>query len=408
MPANTGYTFNIQNSDGTSSSTRVDFGDMFVSKDLWYNAGLWTFGGTGGPAGNPGMGLNVVGVKYSSPVQVGALTNWKYVACGTSSFTIATKTDGSLWAWGDNNRGQLGNDPQTTTYSSPIQVGALTNWKQVAAGYSHSLYVKTDGTLWACGYNYSYGSLGIGSTTALSYGYSSPVQVGLLTNWKQVAAAGNFSAAVKTDGTLWTWGGGQTLFNQGMLGNGTFNTSYLSPVQIGSGTSWKQISCGYTHMASLKTDGTLWSWGKNHRGQLGNGTTVYYSSPIQIGSLTNWKQVSCGQYHTTAIKTDGTLWACGYNNTGNLGNNTVVNYSSPIQIGSLTNWKTAGGIYQSTYAIKTDGTLWACGYNSSGNLGNGTRTDYSSPIQVGLLTNWKSLSLAPYSYHAMAIQAPDL
>jgi len=250
--------------------------------------------------------------------------------------------------------------------------------------------------LWTCGYNNN-GGLGNGTTV----NYSSPIQVGSLTNWKQVAGGFGHTASIKTDGTLWTCGSNQ----YGQLGNGT-TSNYSSPIQIGSLTNWKQVSAVYYHTASIKTDGTLWTWGWSLYGQLGNGTIVYYSSPIQVGTLTNWKQVAGGGYHTTSIKTDGTLWTCGYNGSGQLGNGTIVYYSSPIQVGSLTNWKQVAGGLVHTAAIKTDGTLWTCGSNQYGQLGNGTTLNYSSPIQVGTLTNWKQV--AGGLYHTASISSPDL
>ena len=326
----------------------------------------------------------------------------------TDAWLVDQFVGNSLFGWGYNNFGQLGNGTKTN-YSSPIQIGTLTNWKQVACGYLYTVAIKTDGTLWTWGYN-RYGQLGNGTGVY----YSSPIQVGSLTNWKQVAGGNSHTAAIKTDGTLWTCG-----YNQyGQLGNGT-NTNYSSPIQVGALTNWKQVAGGDSHTAAIKTDGTLWAWGYNNYGQLGNGTTIYYSSPIQVGSLTNWKQVACGSYHTAAIKTDGTLWTCGYNiddgygNGGQLGNGTNTNYSSPIQIGALTNWKQVVGGYRHTAAIKTDGTLWTWGSNlyfyyglGAGQLGNGTTTSYSSPIQVGTLTNWKQV--AGGIIHTAAITFADI
>ena len=152
-----------------------------------------------------------------------------------------------------------------------------------------------DGTLWTWGYN-PYGSLGDNTTT----NKSSPVQtIAGGTNWKQVSASGSHTAAIKTDGTLWTWGQN----NFGQLGDNT-TTSKYSPVQtIAGGTNWKQVSCGTMHTAAIKTDGTLWIWGSNSYGQLGDNTTTYKSSPVQtISAGTDWKQVSCGYNHTAAIK----------------------------------------------------------------------------------------------------------
>ena len=289
-------------------------------------------------------------VYYSSPIQVGALTNWKQVSAGFSH-AAAIKTDGTLWTWGNNfaysvskTSGQLGNNSQAMYYSSPIQVGALTNWKQVSAGSWYTLAIKTDGTLWGWGW----GIFGIFGNNSQGMYYSSPIQVGSLTNWKQVSSGGENIAAIKTDGTLWTCG-----YNiYGQLGNGTSGIGYSSPIQVGALTNWKQVACGFGHLTAIKTDGTLWTWGLNSTGQLGNGTVnISYSSPIQVGALTNWKQVTGGYYHTAAIKTDGTLWAWGYNNYGTLGNLTSINYSSPIQVGALTNWKQVAGVNHCTITI---------------------------------------------------------
>jgi alpha-tubulin suppressor-like RCC1 family protein len=158
---------------------------------------------------------------------------------------------------------------------------------------------------------------------------------------------------IKTDNSLWACG----YNNYGQLGNGN-TTNYSSPIQIGSLTNWKQISCGAQgQIMAIKTDGTLWSWGSNQYGELGNGTTTYYSSPVQIGSLTNWKQVSSGYYHAVALKTDGTIWGWGRNQLGQLGvgSTTPTAVSSPIQIGSLTSWAAIGCGYNNTFGILRQG-----------------------------------------------------
>ena len=149
---------------------------------------------------------------------------------------------------------------------------------------------------------------------------------------------------------LWSWG----YYPFGQLGLGNTN-AYSSPKQVGALTNWSSVSCGSYFTVSIKTDGTLWSWGYNYTGQLGLGNTTSYSSPKQVGALTNWLSVSCGYFHTVSIKTDGTLWSWGRNNSGQLGLGNTTNYSSPKQVGALTSWTKLfkGSTTQSTLAIKS-------------------------------------------------------
>jgi alpha-tubulin suppressor-like RCC1 family protein len=387
---------------------------MFVSKELFLDAGLYAWGSNGN--GQLGVGNTAY---YSSPVQVGSLTNWKQVSSGGpgagSSYicTAAVNTIGQLWTWGTNVYGQLGIGASGNYYSSPVQVGTLNNWKQVSASGWGIASIKTDGTLWVWGSN-SYGQLGQGNTTY----YSSPVQVGALNNWKQVSIGGaevyaggqsafGSTAAVKTDGTLWAWGSNAA----GQLGQNYAGNYYSSPIQIGALTNWKEVSVGTGFMLSIKTDGTLWAWGSNGSGQLGIGNQVSYSSPVQIGALTSWKQVSAStnSNHTFAIKNDGTLWAWGQNNYGQLGTNNTTYYSSPVQVGNLTNWKQVSAGYRLGVALKTDGTIWTWGWNLSGPIGIGVNSAtvyYSSPVQVGALTSWKQIAAG--EQNVLAISAPDL
>jgi alpha-tubulin suppressor-like RCC1 family protein len=380
----TNFTFN-------NGGNQADFADMFVNQNLFSDAGLWTWGyNLYGQLGD-----NTVANK-SSPVQtVAGGTNWKSVS-GGGNHTAAIKTDGTLWLWGRNTYGQLG-DNSITHRSSPVQtVAGGTNWKSVAGGYAHTAAVKTDGTLWLWGRN-SYGQLGDNSIT----NKSSPVQtIAGGTNWKSVAGEFYHTLAIKTDGTLWSWG--HNLYGQ--LGDNTV-ASKSSPVQtVAGGTNWKQVAGGYFHTAAVKTDGTLWTWGRNLYGQLGDNTVAAKSSPVQtVAGGTNWKLVAGGWYHIAAIKTDGTLWLWGRNSYGQLGDNTVASKSSPVQtVAGGTNWKlVAGGGYHTT-AIKTDGTLWSWGHNLYGQLGDNSITHRSSPVQtVAGGTNWKLV--AGGSSHTAAI-----
>ena len=242
------------------------------------------------------------------------------------------------------------------------------------------------------GIYYYYGQLGDNSVESKS----SPVQtITGGTNWSKVSCAGSNTAAIKTDGTLWTWGMNYT----GTLGDNT-TVHKSSPVQtISGGTDWSQVACGIDgHTAAIKTDGTLWMWGNNFNGKLGDNTTVDRSSPVQtITGGTNWKQVSCGHSHTAAVKTDGTLWLWGRNNSsfaGILGDSSVINRSSPVQtISRGSTWKqVACGSYH-TAAIKIDGTLWTWGDALQGQLGNNSSTRRSSPVQTIMRgTTWKQVS----------------
>jgi len=346
---------------------------------------------------NGQLGISNI-TNYSSPKQVGALTNWSVISAQNIAF-VSIKTDGTLWSWGANNLGQLGNG-NTTKYSSPKQVGALTNWLKVSCGSYHAVAIKTDGTAWVWGYNYS-GQLGISTNAGVvTAGATSPVQLGALTNWSKSFCGGQNSFAIKTDGTLWAWGNN----GQGQLGLGN-RTNYSSPKQVGSLTNWLSIASGYYLTVGLQTNGTIWSWGQNNYGQLGLGNTTSYSSPKQVGSLTTWLNATATYGSVTAIKTDGTLWSWGYNTAGQLGIGNTTNYSSPKQIGSLTNWAVisgAGASQAAIYGIKSDGSLWAWGYNAQGQLGLGNITNYSSPKQVGSLTTWSTISISQNSTFGIA------
>jgi len=384
----------FRTTDPNTNNTQ-DLGSRYITKDYLLDVYPNIASSTGNRTapGLWGWGVNDTGqlgngntTYYSSPVQVGSLTNWKQVSSNQNTGQVAAiKTDGTLWTWGVGFAGALGLS-NTVSYSSPVQVGALTNWKQVEMGVYTCIAIKTDGTLWGWGRNSAFGQVGNNSLIDIS----SPVQIGALTNWKQVSTTNSYAvAAIKTDGTLWTWG-----YNlNGQLGVGNI-TNYSSPVQVGTLTTWKQVVCKSATYA-IKTDGTLWAWGDNSSGQLGIGNRTSYSSPVQVGSLTNWKQLYPGSSSNSihAIKTDGTLWAWGDNSLGILGINNTRNYSSPVQVGALTNWKAvATGSGYATLALKTDGTLWGWGNNSYGQIGLNNTAYFSSPVQVGTLTTWKAVS----------------
>ena len=366
---------------------------------------IWSYNAPGGDAarffaigGNTFGELYMAGVtggepaKRSSPVQIPG-TNWKdfvNISGKPTYSSMASRTDGTIWGWGRNQYGSVGNNSLAYT-SSPTQIPG-TNWTgtydTMSAGYSTTRAIKTDGTMWAWGYN-AEGNTGVNNRT----NYSSPVQVPG-TNWAVTAGTIGAEYAIRTDGTLWTWGANAN----GALGlNQAIPVKISSPTQI-PGTTWSKIACGERNAFALKTDGTMWSWGRNETGWLGLNEGAnpgpHKSSPIQIPG-TNWtSNYATGIQSVFAIKTDGSLWSWGYNRYGNLGHNQPqsISYSSPTQIGSDTTWSkvNVSGEYK-IKAIKTDGTLWSWGYNYKGQLGQNNTTSYSSPTQVGSDNDWTKI-----------------
>lgn len=330
-------------------------------------------------------------IDRSSPVQVGSDIDWSYLSQGGRLNAAAIKKNGSLYAWGYNLYGAVG-DNTTVDSSSPVQIGSLTTWSKINFGENFAVALKTDGTIWSWGRN-EFGGLGL-NISSLSF-RSSPVQIGAGTNWSDVASGPDalHALAIKDTGQLWAWG-----YNQfGQLGVGdTSNRS--SPVQVGALTDWAYIKTTERASFAIKTDGTLWAWGWNAWGQLGQNDIISRSSPTQIGALTTWASIFTGENHAFFVKTDGTLWSVGENGAGELGLNDVAARSSPTQIGSDTDWSDGTGNRESTLALKTDGTLWAWGNDAFGTLGNNAggapSANVSSPIQIGSDTNWYKVGMA--------------
>ena len=349
---------------------------------------LWSYSTTSNEAWT--WGENTYGelgqnnrTNYSSPKQIPG-TNWARV--GVRGNQVAgVKSDGTLWTWGRNDSGMLGHN-DTNHRSSPVQLPGTTwssDWGKIT-GTSYAMMgaVKTDGSMWTWGNN-AKGQLGQNNTTT----YSSPKQIPG-TTWNIISSSYEGCYGIKTDGTLWSWGRNSNSTNSGVLGHNN-RTNYSSPKQV-PGTTWATLSAANGLVHSTKTDGTLWTWGSNSYGALGlnNSTTnVLYSSPVQVGTDTTWsgssnKVVNNDSRSVGVIKTDGTLWTWGRNEYGQLGHNNKTQYSSPKQVGSDTTWDTVQTRHQWMIARKTDNTFWVWGENENGALGQSNLTKYSSPVQI--------------------------
>lgn len=344
---------------------------------------------------------NASGNRYSdtnSPILVSTATNW-IVQNGVVGYCVGVRSDNTMTGWGNGSYGQAGNGYyNNNNYNPNVQVSGGAVWATASRVQKSAAAVRTNGTLWTWGRN-NKGQGGRGSTGGNTG--NTPQQVGALTNWSTSAnkiVMGCYNvAAIKTDGTLWTWG-----FNiAGSLGNNSTSDTN-SPAQVGALTNWAQVSMSNQTLA-VKTDGTLWAWGVNNNGQLAQNNTIYRSSPVQVGNDTNWAFAACSLFGVTlsssavnsamfGIRTDGTLWSWGGNNYSS-GGTARARASSPIQVGLLTNWSKIVTSAYTTIALKADGTIWAWGLNNFGQCGIGNNSNVTSPTQIGALTGWGAVGL---------------
>lgn len=354
------------------------------------------------------LGLGGVGTTTSALRTVtrsGTGTTWKKVV-GTFQSSLGIRSDGTLWAWGDNQAGILGQGYASTTFPStvPLQVGSSTNWVTLFGSKSgqHAAAIDLNGRLWMWGQNNN-GQLAQ-STTTFPGAVSSPLQVGSLTTWKELALTLNSTVALKTDGTLWAWGSDAS----GELAQGISVGGTTTPIQIGAGTTWTTVVGGNSFFLALKSDGTLWGWGTNSGGQIGQGaTSTFINTVTQIGSATNWVEVGAGATWSLGRKSDGTIWAWGDNSAGQSGNgvaSTTQPTVVPTQIGSGADWVKIGAGGGFGAAIKSNGTLWLWGGNNQGQQEQNAplNTSVLVPTQIGSATNWTDVVLG--FRHVLAFQ----
>jgi len=318
-------------------------------------------------------------VNKNVPTQIGTDTDWATIDALANN-SLALKIDGSLWAWGDNYGGQNGNGNHGTgaINTIPTQVGTSNDWLKITSGALRTFALKSNGTLWGWGQNLE-GYLGTGEFT----NHYTPIQIGSAIDWLDVDAGGNNVLAIKTNHTLWGWG----LNKAGSLAIGIPDIGPIItvPTQTGNNSAdWLKISAGICCSTKMiKTDGSLWAMGGiGNLGNVGNGGTANVNTPTLIGTGTDWNSVSTSN-HTAATKNNGSLWIWGSNFGGQLGDGTFINRTNPFQIGTDKTWLSVKTGTFHTVALSSDNTLYAWGWNNYGQLGDGTFVEKNVITQIG-------------------------
>ena len=377
--------------------------------------------------GQLGNGVTGDGGSSNVPVGVGGPSGVTAIAGGTSH-SMARKSDGTVSTWGRNNLGQLGNG-STTQSSIPLTLGSPTNVVAIAAGGTHSLAIRSGTQTRTWGGNL-YGQFGNGGFApddcdpgaAILPCANIALPVTTLNSVVAAAAGELHSVALTSDGTVWSWGDDST----GQLGNGVgtpnscnapfFTPCALSPVPVSGLGNVVAVAAGERHSVALLRDGTVWAWGSNVLGQLGNGglspddcdsgpgTLPCRISPVQVSGLTNIVAIAAGGSHSLALRDDGSVYAWGRGTSGQLGNGVSSGSNVPVQVSGLTNAVTkvaAGGNH--SLALRSDGTVVAWGSDASGQLGNGgAATNSPTPISVGGLAN--IAAVAAGGSHSVAVR----
>jgi len=325
-------------------------------------------------------GANILGqlgdhVPFNiNPLYVKGLENIVALDASGWGHNLALDVNGKIWAWGYNGDGQLG-DNSAPYRETPMLISGLSDITAVAAGYDHSLAIKNDGSVWAWGCN-GVGQLGDNTTTK----QISPVRSGSLSNIISIAAGEGHSLALESNGILWAWG-----YNgDGELGDGSAINRKV-PVQVSSLGNVKTITAGERHNLAIKNDNTVWAWGNNQHGQLGDGSSTNHYVPVQILSLDNVKAVAAGSQHSLVLKGDGTVWAFGGNSEGQLGDTTYNNRTSPVKVSGLEKVILIAASGNHSFAVKNDGTLWAWGNNEYAQQGRLKPTKSNIPVKLNFV-----------------------
>ena len=324
------------------------------------------------------------------PTPVLGLTGVIKVAAGNYR-TVALKSDGCLWTWGENTGGYLGiGSYDGNPHPEPILIQGFTNIIDIASGSLHTLALKSDGSLWAWGYNF-FGQIGNGTQNRST----SPIQVPGMTNVKEIAASGDHSFALKNDGTLWAWGENQ----RGFLGNNSNSGGTFTPVNVLSGVS--KIFTGNCITIAIKNNGTAWAWGDNYSGEICGATSNEQKTPFQVSCISNISKIVMGCAFIIMLKSDGSIWSWGSNQSGLLGIGSADSDShiTPIELTSIRNAVDISTSGEHVTVLKDDGSVLAWGQNYYGQLGDGTSHDNNvpnvkySPVQVKSVSGNNFLNL---------------
>lgn len=346
--------------------------------------------------------------QHEAPNQVGSATDWVSVSVG-NDFTCGIRNTNVAYCWGNNGTGQLGDNTQSSS-STPVAVYSndVSAWASISAGYLHACGVSTAGAVWCWGLNDD-GELGNNSTTFSKI----PVRENSsATDWASVSAGERISCATKTGGSLYCWGANEA----GQLGHGD-QTGYAYPVrESSSSTSWSSVSAGGSGGFACGFQGTTrYCWGYNgyYGGQLGLGHLVYETSPVQVGSSYDWAYtttaLAVGAGHACAITTSATLYCWGNNDYGQLGNGTTTPSDIPVQVGTATDWVeiVAGGGF--TCGIRSGGNLYCWGDNTYGQVGDGTSGNQrTSPTTVTKISGgaWSGVTAGDAHACASSVTGP--
>jgi alpha-tubulin suppressor-like RCC1 family protein len=359
--------------------------------------------------GNNAFGELGIGASTTDkvlPVVISGLNGGVAIdAGGTHSHSL--KDDGTLVGFGDNTNGRIG-DGTTTVRYLPTAITALSAVVAVTSGADHSLFLKGDGSVYASGNNF-YGQVGDGSTTTRT----APTLITGVSSVSAVSAGDSFSVVLEQDGTISSWGRN----NSGQLGNGN-TTNSTSPVSVSSISTATEIAAGFQHALALLADGTVRAWGNNSWGQIGDGywgSSNNRSTAVEVAGLDDVIGIGAGSSFSMALKDDGTVWTWGGNSQGELGDGTTTDRSSPAQIAGLSDIIQIAAGNNHALAMTSDGTVFAWGRNVDGQLGDGTTTNRLSPIEIsGPGMNWRvptpTLSLGSGLYYAdqtVTVTIPD-